>query len=30
VNYRWPKKGDIKWRAEKTKEIAKDKIQRIV
>lgn len=30
VNYRWPQPGDVKWRAKKTKEQAKDKIQRIV
>jgi aquaglyceroporin related protein len=27
VNYRWPQPGDIKWRAKKTKEEVKDKIQ---
>jgi aquaglyceroporin related protein len=30
VNYRWPKPGEVKWRAKKVKEEAKDQIQRIV
>jgi aquaglyceroporin related protein len=30
VNYRWPQPGDVKWRAKKAKDDAKDKIQRIV
>jgi aquaglyceroporin related protein len=30
VNYRWPQPGDIKWRAKKAKDDAKDKIQKIV
>ncbi|QRC99586.1 hypothetical protein JI435_150810, partial [Parastagonospora nodorum SN15] len=30
VNYRWPEKGDIKWRAEKTKEQVKDRISTVV
>jgi aquaglyceroporin related protein len=29
VNYRWPQPGDIKWRAKKTKDEVKDKIQRM-
>jgi aquaglyceroporin related protein len=29
VNYRWPNKGDVKWRAEKTAEGAKDIVQRM-
>lgn len=29
VNYRWPEKGDIKWRAKQGKKAVKDRIQRI-